>query len=80
CVRACDDIQGSFALTIAGRGFDSVVSAGQQEPFMASDCVSCGACVDTCPTAALTENSIIDSGQPQRSVITTCAYCGVGCG
>ncbi len=79
CVRACEETQGTFALTIDGRGFDSKVSAGQDELFMDSDCVSCGACVDACPTATLTENSIIDAGVPEHSAITTCAYCGVGC-
>ena len=79
CVRACEEIQGTFALTIDGRGFDSKVSPGQNQPFMESDCVSCGACVDACPTATLTETSIIKWGQPEHSVITTCAYCGVGC-
>ncbi len=79
CVRACEEIQGSFALTIDGRGFDSRVAASQNEPFMASECVSCGACVQACPTATLTEKSIIAKGQPDHSVVTTCAYCGVGC-
>ena len=79
CVRACEEVQGTFALTIAGRGFDSVVSPGMQEDFLSSECVSCGACVQACPTATLTENSIIESGQPEHSVVTTCAYCGVGC-
>ncbi|MCB1679973.1 MAG: formate dehydrogenase subunit alpha [Halioglobus sp.] len=79
CVRACEDIQGTFALTIEGRGFDSRVSAGQAETFMASECVSCGACVSACPTASLLENSIIEQGLPERTAITTCAYCGVGC-
>ena len=79
CVRACDDIQGTFALTVEGRGFESRVIAGQNEEFMASDCVSCGACVDNCPTEALMEKSVISEGQPERSVTTTCAYCGVGC-
>jgi formate dehydrogenase major subunit len=79
CVRACDDVQGTFALTVDGRGYASRVSAGQQEPFMASDCVSCGACVNHCPTDALMEKSVIEHGQPDRSVTTTCAYCGVGC-
>ncbi len=79
CVRACEETQGTFALTIQGRGFDSVVSAGQGEAFMASECVSCGACVKACPTATLTENSIIEHGKPEHSVVTTCAYCGVGC-
>ena len=79
CVRACDEVQGTFALTIQGRGFDSKVSAGQDESFLGSECVSCGACVQACPTATLSENSLIALGQPERSVVTTCAYCGVGC-
>ncbi|MCC6710078.1 MAG: formate dehydrogenase subunit alpha [Gammaproteobacteria bacterium] len=79
CVRACADVQGTFALTIAGRGFDSHVSAGVEQSFLASDCVSCGACVQACPTATLSEKSIIARGQPEHSVVTTCAYCGVGC-
>ncbi|SDL60492.1 formate dehydrogenase major subunit [Modicisalibacter muralis] len=79
CVRACDEVQGTFALTIDGRGFDSQVSPGQNAAFMDSECVSCGACVQACPTATLMEKSVIDKGQPEHSVITTCAYCGVGC-
>ncbi|MBT5603717.1 MAG: formate dehydrogenase subunit alpha [Gammaproteobacteria bacterium] len=79
CVRACEEVQGTFALTVDGRGFDSVISAGQGEDFMSSECVSCGACVDACPTATLTEKSIIELGKPEHSVVTTCAYCGVGC-
>ena len=79
CVRACDEIQGTFALTIQGRGFDSKVSPSADEPFMDSECVSCGACVQVCPTATLTEKTVIELGQPRRSVLTTCAYCGVGC-
>jgi formate dehydrogenase major subunit len=80
CVRACEETQGTFALTISGRGFDSRVSAGQDQPFMDSECVSCGACVEACPTATLQEKSVIWLGQPEHSAITTCAYCGVGCG
>ncbi len=79
CVRACEEVQGTFALTISGRGFESHVSPGQDQPFMSSECVSCGACVQACPTATLMEKSVIDHGQPEHSVITTCAYCGVGC-
>ncbi len=79
CVRACEEVQGTFALTIDGRGFASHVAAGQDEGFLASECVSCGACVQACPTATLIENSIIKAGQPEHSVVTTCAYCGVGC-
>jgi formate dehydrogenase major subunit len=79
CVRACDEVQGTFALTIEGRGFDSKVSTGPGENFLDSECVSCGACVQACPTATLMEKSVIEHGQPEHSVITTCAYCGVGC-
>jgi formate dehydrogenase major subunit len=79
CVRACDEVQGTFALTIQGRGFESKVAAGMDEAFMDSECVSCGACVQACPTATLTEKSVIEIGQPEHSLITTCAYCGVGC-
>ena len=80
CVRACDEVQGTFALTIDGRGFASKVSAGQAgDDFMSSDCVSCGACVQACPTATLQEKAIVEIGKPERAVITTCAYCGVGC-
>ena len=80
CVRACEEQQGTFALTIAGRGFGSRVTAGQGESFLESDCVSCGACVQACPTVTLMEKTVIEKGQAERSVTTTCAYCGVGCG
>ena len=79
CVRACDDIQGTFALTVDGRGFESKITAGQMESFMDSECVSCGACVNSCPTTALEEKSVIELGLPEKSTVTTCAYCGVGC-
>jgi formate dehydrogenase major subunit len=79
CVRACEEVQGTFALTIAGRGFGSVVSPGMEESFFSSECVSCGACVQACPTATLNEKSVIEIGTPEHSVVTTCAYCGVGC-
>lgn len=80
CVRACEETQGTFALTISGRGFESRVTAGQGGSFMASDCVSCGACVQACPTATLQEKTVVELGQAGHSEITTCAYCGVGCG
>ena len=79
CVRACEEVQGTFALTIAGRGFGSVVSPGMAEEFLTSECVSCGACVQACPTATLNEKSVVAIGTPEHAVVTTCAYCGVGC-
>ena len=78
CVRACEEVQGTFALTIQGRGFASKVSAGGK-PFLESECVSCGACVQACPTATLIEKSVLEKGQGEHTVVTTCAYCGVGC-
>ncbi len=78
CVRACEEVQGTFALTILGRGFDSVVSPGGVD-FLSSECVSCGACVQACPTGSLIEKSVLEMGTPERTVVTTCAYCGVGC-
>src|SRR6516165_7477633 len=78
CVRACEEVQGTFALTILGRGFDSRVGTGGAD-FVSSECVSCGACVQACPTSALNEKSVIEMGTPERTVVTTCAYCGVGC-
>ena len=79
CVRACDEQQGTLALTIESRGFESKVAASHNESFLDSECVSCGACVQACPTATLTEKSVIELGQAAHSVVTTCAYCGVGC-
>jgi len=79
CVRACDEIQGTLALTVSGRGLGSQISASQNESFLSSECVSCGACVEACPTAALSEKSLVAMAKPVESVSTTCAYCGVGC-
>ncbi|AZO49298.1 MAG: formate dehydrogenase subunit alpha [Mesorhizobium sp.] len=79
CVRACEEVQGTFALTIEGRGFESRMVAGMHEDFITSECVSCGACVQACPTDALREKTVLEKGMPERSAVTTCAYCGVGC-
>ena len=80
CVRACDEVQGTLALSVDGRGFASAISAGQAgDDFLSSECVSCGACVQACPTSALMEKSVKELGKPERAVVTTCAYCGVGC-
>ena len=80
CVRACDEVQGTLALTVDGRGFASLISAGGTgDDFLSSECVSCGACVQACPTATLQEKAVKEIGKPERAVVTTCAYCGVGC-
>ncbi|BBD96536.1 formate dehydrogenase subunit alpha [Sphingobium amiense] len=79
CVRACDEVQGTFALTVENKGFESKVVASQGEGFLGSECVSCGACVQACPTASLIEKKVVETGTPDRAVVTTCAYCGVGC-
>jgi formate dehydrogenase major subunit len=79
CVRACEEVQGTFALTVDGRGFASHIAAGMDEDFLSSECVSCGACVQACPTGSLLEKNYIEVGPPEHSVVTTCAYCGVGC-
>lgn len=79
CVRACDEIQGTFALSYAGRGFGTRIVAGIESSFEDSACVSCGACVQTCPTGALDEAAFRAKETFDHSVITTCAYCGVGC-
>ncbi len=90
CVRACDEIQGTFALTMFGRGFEARPAAGPYQPaaishqpfalgFADSNCVSCGACVKECPTGALVEKTVLEGGAPTETVRTTCAYCGVGC-
>jgi formate dehydrogenase major subunit len=79
CVRACEEVQGTYALTVDGRGFASHIVASMDEDFLSSECVSCGACVQACPTGSLLEKSFIEIGPPERSVVTTCAYCGVGC-
>lgn len=79
CVRACDEIQGAFALSYAGRGFDTRIVAGIDAAFSESSCVSCGACVSTCPTGALDEAAFVAKETIDAKVTTTCAYCGVGC-
>ena len=90
-MRACDEVQGTFALTATGRGFGANVAAGLDEGFRESACVSCGACADTCPTDAITEIVAAPVGRPRTrevnlmsdrfdsTVTTTCGYCGVGC-
>ncbi len=79
CVRACDEVQGAFALSYSGRGFQTKIVAGLDTALTESSCVSCGACVSACPTGALDEKPFREDSHVDRTVTTTCAYCGVGC-
>ncbi|MGW7307926.1 2Fe-2S iron-sulfur cluster-binding protein, partial [Streptomyces sp. NPDC054835] len=83
CVRMCSDVQGTFALTLTGRGADTVVAPGTGGPWAGSDCVSCGGCVDTCPTGAIAHpgpgEGLTSRQASADRVRTTCGYCGVGC-
>ncbi len=79
CARACDEVQGTFALSMAGRGFSTRVIAGLGGAVDESACVSCGACVSSCPTGAIDEAAFVATEQVDRTVSTTCGYCGVGC-
>ncbi len=79
CVRACDEVQGSFILGMEGRGYDTRVIAGNDTGFEEAKCVSCGQCVLVCPVAALEEPGTREHGLPDRQITTTCSYCGVGC-
>lgn len=79
CVRACDEIQGEFVLGIQGRGFDSKIIKGPDLSFDDSACVSCGACAQTCPTAAISDVFQSKSQEAQEKTRTVCSYCGVGC-
>ena len=79
CVRACDEVQGQFVLNMAGRGFDSHIIKGNNESFMESDCVSCGACSQACPTNAISDIFQSKSIQSTKKTRTICTYCGVGC-
>ncbi len=79
CVRACDEVQGEFVLSMSGRGFDSTIIKGLDQSFMESDCVSCGACSQACPTSAISDifqSKAVQTGDTTRTI---CTYCGVGC-
>ncbi|MBX3274840.1 MAG: formate dehydrogenase subunit alpha [Sandaracinaceae bacterium] len=79
CVRVCDELQGSFILGMAGRGFEMKVIAGNDTGFEEADCRSCGACAIECPVGAIMDRAVVEDGLPDEIVNTTCAYCGVGC-
>ncbi|ARV11733.1 formate dehydrogenase subunit alpha [Gilvibacter sp. SZ-19] len=79
CVRACDEVQGEFVLSMAGRGFDAHIIKGLDQSFMDSDCVSCGACSQACPTSAISDVFQSKAIQATETTRTVCTYCGVGC-
>ncbi|MDB4347681.1 formate dehydrogenase subunit alpha [Bacteroidia bacterium] len=79
CVRACDEVQGEFVLSMSGRGFDSKIIKGSDNTFMDSDCVSCGACAQACPTSAISDVFQSKSVVESEVTRTICTYCGVGC-
>ncbi len=79
CVRACDEVQGEFVLSMAGRGFDSHIIKSFDNNFFNSDCVSCGACAQACPTSAISDVFESKSVAVDKKVRTVCTYCGVGC-
>jgi formate dehydrogenase major subunit len=79
CVRACDEVQGQFVLSMAGRGFDSHIIKGSEQTFFESDCVSCGACAQACPTSAISDVFESKSIVAKEKTRTVCTYCGVGC-
>ena len=79
CVRACDEVQGEFVLSMSGRGFDSKIIKGIDQSFMESDCVSCGACSQACPTSAISDVFQSKAIEATETIRTICTYCGVGC-
>lgn len=79
CVRACDEVQGQFVLTMAGRGFDSHIAKGFDQSFFESECVSCGACSQACPTSAISDVFQSKAVTKAKTTRTVCTYCGVGC-
>ena len=79
CVRACDEVQGEFVLSMSGRGFDTKIIKGLDQSFMDSDCVSCGACSQACPTSAISDVFQSKAIQSTETTRTICTYCGVGC-
>ena len=79
CVRICEEVQGQFVWKLTGRGADTRIVPDSGTTLASSSCVACGACVDTCPSGALEDRTVLEDGRPDRWTRTTCPYCGVGC-
>ncbi|MBI5451010.1 MAG: formate dehydrogenase subunit alpha [Gammaproteobacteria bacterium] len=79
CVQICDTLQGQLVWHAVGRGDETHIVPGRAPSLRDSDCVACGACVDTCPSGALEDRAVIEHGVPERWTRTTCPYCGTGC-
>lgn len=79
CVRACDELRHTGAITLAGRGFGTRIAFGAGGPVHESNCDFCGACIDVCPTATLLEHPHKWTSKPEHWVPTVCSYCSVGC-
>ncbi|HSE32553.1 MAG TPA: formate dehydrogenase subunit alpha [Pyrinomonadaceae bacterium] len=79
CVRICEEVQGQFVWQVLNRGHETRIVPDSGTTLAASSCVSCGACVDTCPTGALEDKSVLHRGVATEWTRTTCPYCGTGC-
>jgi formate dehydrogenase major subunit len=79
CIRACDEVQGEFVLSMHGRGHASRIIRSLDQSFAESDCVACGRCVQTCPSNAISDRYRAKTARAERRVRTVCTYCGVGC-
>ena len=79
CVRICEELPGRFVWQIMHRGKATHIVPDSLTNLLESSCISCGACVETCPTGALEDKSVMRNGTATRWTQTTCPYCGVGC-
>ena len=79
CVRICEEVQGQFVWQVVERGQQTHIVPDSRTTLAESSCVSCGACVDTCPTGALEDKSLLEKGMPTSWTKTVCPYCGTGC-
>ncbi|MEM3096690.1 MAG: formate dehydrogenase subunit alpha [Nitrososphaerota archaeon] len=79
CVRICEEVQGQFVWRVWNRGDMVRIMPDSRTTLLESSCVSCGACVDTCPTGALEDKTILQAASPTGYVRTTCPYCATGC-